>query len=247
MFHENRAKKLSVAERGSVVSLGLAGHSINQISRQLGCSRATVVLWKNRFSETEDVKRKEGSGRPKKTTAREDQRQMERGSIANTFVYDTSGRKTVPVWACFSSVAGAGPFLKINGRFVKEKYIEILEEELLPWVRQHYGEQQVHFVQDKSPIHTARIITQWFREHPQIELLPWPSKGADMNPIENVWSNIVKDFECRHARTADDVFNHARDNWIRHNERPNYWQILSNSMSKRLNLVVEAHGFWTKY
>ena len=90
-----------------------------------------------------------------------------------------SGRKTVPVWASFSAVGGAGPFVKINARFVKEKYLEILENEFLPWVQEHYGQQPVRFIQDRPPIHTARVVTQWFRKHPQIQLLPWPSKEAE--------------------------------------------------------------------
>jgi hypothetical protein len=71
-----------------------------------------------------------------------------------------SGRKTVLVWASFSAVGGAGQFVKINGRFVKEKYLEIMENEFLPWVQEHYGQQPVRFIQDSSPIHTARVVTQ---------------------------------------------------------------------------------------
>lgn len=130
---------------------------------------------------------------------------------------------------------------------MKEKYIEILENDFLPWVQEHYGEQPVRFIQDRSPIHTARIVTQWFRDHPQIELLPWPSKGADINPIENVWGDIVKDFNIRNARNSDEVFDHAFHHWLGYNDRPQYWQKLSDSMVRRLNLVIEANGYWTKY
>ncbi|EFX78523.1 hypothetical protein DAPPUDRAFT_246191 [Daphnia pulex] len=74
MFRENRSKKLTAGERAAVVALSLSGHSINQISRQIGCGRATVVLWKDRFDQTQDVQRKVGSGRPKITNPRQDQR-----------------------------------------------------------------------------------------------------------------------------------------------------------------------------
>ena len=103
------------------------------------------------------------------------------------------------------------------------KYLEILENEFLPRVQEHYGQQPVRFIQDRSFIHTARVVTQWFREHPQIQLLPWPSKGADINRIENVWGDIVKDFDCRHAQNSDDVFYHASNHWLGYNKRPQYW------------------------
>ena len=44
---------------------------------------------------------------------------------------------------------------------------------------------RVPFVQDKSPIHGANIIKYWFEQNPELDPLPWPAKGADVNPIEN--------------------------------------------------------------
>jgi transposase len=73
MFRENRVKKLTVTERASIVALSLSGHSINQISRQIGCGRASVVLWKDHFKQTQDIKQKTGSSRPRKTNPRQDQ------------------------------------------------------------------------------------------------------------------------------------------------------------------------------
>ena len=72
MFREDRNKKLSLAERGSIVSLTQAGLSLNAISRQLGVSPATVSRWQNRFQETNDVQRKTESGRPQITTLLQD-------------------------------------------------------------------------------------------------------------------------------------------------------------------------------
>ena len=72
MFREDRRKKLNDKEKGAIVPLALANASINQIANQIGCSRSTAVLWRNRFAETQDVMRKKGSGRPRATTALQD-------------------------------------------------------------------------------------------------------------------------------------------------------------------------------
>ena len=161
-------------------------------------------------------------------------------------VKDGSGRKTVPVWAFFSA-DGPGTFVRINGRLNSVKYIYILENYLLPAIRQRFQGRRMKFVQDLSPIHTSRAVRAWFNAHPEIELLPWPAKGADLNPIENIWGDIVKESECYRPRTADEVFDKARGIWDGFGARPTYWQKLAYSIINRLRLVRENDGFWTKY
>lgn len=153
---------------------------------------------------------------------------------------------TVPVWGCFSA-GGAGDFVRITGRFNKEKYLEILQNVLLPFVQDKFPRQQVYLVQDLSPIHEAIVIRAWFREHPEIKVLPWPPKGADLNPIENHWGNMVKDLEYFRPKSADEVFEKARSCWDSFRERHEYWRKLAFSMSNRLQLVIESNGYWTKY
>ncbi|KAF2905672.1 hypothetical protein ILUMI_00501 [Ignelater luminosus] len=43
-------------------------------------------------------------------------------------------------------------------------------------------------VQDNSSIHTAQIVQEWFEEDSEVELLRWPAKSADLNPIETMWA-----------------------------------------------------------
>lgn len=161
-------------------------------------------------------------------------------------IYDRSGRKSIPVWSCFYS-GGPGPFVKIEGRFVKEKYLSILNDHLLPWIREKFGDNEVKFIHDHSPIHKANVVKSWFEDHPQIRVLPWPPKGADLNPIENVWGHIVTDdrYNGRNAANADAVFNLAKNIWT---DKPvPYWKKLSESMVNRLHLCLQAEGKWTKY
>ena len=86
-----------------------------------------------------------------------------------------------------SVVAGAGPFVKVDDWFDSEKYLDILENQLLPWINQDYDGQPVCSIQDMSPIHTSRVTQHWFRQHPRIEVLPWLSKGADINPMGKIF------------------------------------------------------------
>jgi transposase len=75
MFRDNRGRKhLNEKERGAIIALTSQTVSIKKISQQLGIGEATVVLWQKRHRETGDVDRKNGSGRPPKTTPQEDRR-----------------------------------------------------------------------------------------------------------------------------------------------------------------------------
>jgi hypothetical protein len=91
------------------------------------------------------------------------------------------------------------------------------------------------------------VVQAWFRQHPEIELLPWPPKGADMNPIENVWGDIVKDLEYFRPNSADEVWEKVLGIWDSYRGKHNYWRKLALSMRSRLQLVIEANGYWTKY
>ena len=104
-------------------------------------------------------------------------------------IKDRSGRKSVPVWAWFSA-SGPGDFVRIHGNLNAKKYLEILGDMLLPSIHIRFPGIRVNLIQ--VPINGANIIKNWFANNPDIELLPWTTKGADMNPIENMWVDMVK-------------------------------------------------------
>jgi len=127
------------------------------------------------------------------------------------------------------------------------QYVALLTDVLLPFVELNFPTQQVRFLHDNSPIHTARIVREWFIVHPWIYPLPWPAKSPDLNPIENVWADIVREMPRFYAQNADQVFVKAREIWDRFSLRPLYWQRLAHSMTSRLQAAIEADGYWTKY
>ena len=43
------------------------------------------------------------------------------------------------------------------------------------------------FIQDNAPIHTTRIIRDWLIEN-GVEVMVWPKRSPDLNPIENLWA-----------------------------------------------------------
>lgn len=164
----------------------------------------------------------------------------------HTQTIQRSGRKSIPVWAWFSA-EGAGAIHKFTGRLTGEKYVQILEDVLVPSAYARFGLGPIRFVQDRSPIHTSRVVTEWFEDHQEFDLLPWPAKGSDLNPIENLWSEMVREMNTQNVSNENALWENVVQTWDNLKVRNRYWEILATSMVNRLEMVREVDGDWTKY
>ena len=104
-----------------------------------------------------------------------------------------------------------GDVTRIEGRFTAAKYLNNLQDFFLPSLQaqNHPFPDRPIFVRDRCPIHTARVVSQWFQGRDDLQLLDWPSKGCDMNPIENIWANIVNCWEPERERTVEKLMAHT--------------------------------------
>ena len=161
------------------------------------------------------------------------------------------GRLSVSVWGWMSS-DNLGSLHKINGRLTGTQYIHILENVMVPSVREHYPDGVIQFQQDKSPIHTCRVVNDWFRRHNEIQVLDWPPRGADMNPIENVWAEVKRTVRQKWPNpppsTSEALWDVVQNAWqdVAVN-RQEYARHLVDRLSRRMDAAVEAGGHWTSY
>ncbi|KAK3877933.1 hypothetical protein Pcinc_017401 [Petrolisthes cinctipes] len=90
--------------------------------------------------------------------------------------------------------SGVGELTDIGpGHITGVKYVKLLEEVFLPSVRLLYlYPSQFFLLQDNSPIHNAEVVKNWFKAHPEINVLPHPPGYPDLNPIEHVWAAMEK-------------------------------------------------------
>lgn len=159
-----------------------------------------------------------------------------------------SGHVTCNLWG-WIHLYGIGELAEIEGRFTADQYLEILEEVMLPTVHASalpYPE-HILYIHDNCSIHTANCVRRWFADQQDLELLPWPSKGCDINPIENIWACIVNAWDQQEERTSEEVRRHAETEWEILRGKPNIVYNHVASVSERLRSVIENNGTWTKY
>ena len=95
--------------------------------------------------------------------------------------------KTAAAMSC--SDYGVTPY-RLEGRHTAARYVEILENVLLPSLDDMHGGRRPHIVQqDNAPQHTARPAKACLVEHQEeTTILEWATRSPDLNIIiENVW------------------------------------------------------------
>ena len=100
--------------------------------------------------------------------------------------------------------------------------------------------------QDNAPIHKARATAAWF-EVQRINVLEWPAKSPNLNPIENLWGIMTRRVYAGNKQysTKDELRRAILREW---DAASNELLIkLTESMSKRVIEVIGVEGNSIKY
>jgi len=162
-----------------------------------------------------------------------------------------SGRVTRMYWGCFMD-ATPGPLTAVTGRMDSDSYISILRTHLTPFLNGDdrleaalpTSDERLHFQQDNAPCHSSRKTRQWFREQ-HVRLLSWPGQSPDLNPIENLWAYLKTQVQKRKPKNVVELDEIVHEEWSKLDD-----QILTNlveSMPRRIQAVIEAKGYPSKY
>jgi len=121
---------------------------------------------------------------------------------------------TIDVWAGISS-QGKTELACYQGTLDAHAYQEILEDMLLQaaqeWFEDETGGWELQ--QDKATCHTAKTTKQWLEQHGVEVVEGWPTKGDDINPIENLWAILDDRLENKKFRTKRGMEKAIRQLW----------------------------------
>jgi hypothetical protein len=112
------------------------------------------------------------------------------------------------------------------------RYRQLLEEKL-----QLFMDRQgcTHFLQDGAPCHWSKIVTAWFQQRIDIQLVDWPGNWTKKK-LEDHNSTILQQWK-------EDILKV----WVESTEECAFLQNLVTSMPCRMQDVINREGAMTKY
>lgn len=165
---------------------------------------------------------------------------------ANTLPCRTSGRITLGYWGWMSSM-GPGELVEVGGRFNSHSYLDLLKNVLLPSVRIVYPEpNHIYFVHDNCSVHRARVVNEWLTAQSNITIINWPSKSPDLNPIENLWGQMVLNWDPSEVKNKNNLNKVVTSTWESLRGSNMCWNMVTG-MPSRLQEVINSKGAATRY
>ncbi|KAL7294750.1 hypothetical protein TKK_0011880 [Trichogramma kaykai] len=141
-----------------------------------------------------------------------------------------------------------GAICPVSRKLNSVGYLELLDEVFLPSVRAVFGDEGViNVIEDNSAIHTAHIVQEWWRNHPQFNRLDLPPRSPEINIIENVWSEMVRQWTPGMARTEAELIDRVNSAWESLRNKQSYFEKLANSMPRRLQKIIDSEGASINY
>ncbi len=150
---------------------------------------------------------------------------------------------SLKVWGCMSA-CGMGSLYIWKGTINAERYIQVLEQHMLPSRRRLFQGRPCIFQHDNARPHTASITKSWLRRR-SIRVLKWPACSPDLSPIENIWRIIKRKMRQRRPKTVEQLEGCIRQEWD-NIPIPKLEQLVS-SVPRRLQTVIKRRGDATQW
>ena len=115
------------------------------------------------------------------------------------------------IWVCFS-VKDIGKISVIDSKMNAQKYKEILQKYLMSSVECLELPSYYIFLQDNDSKHTAKSTKKWLSEN-NVNILQWPNRSPDLNPIGNLWRLLKSHIRKRVPTTINNLKTKCQEEW----------------------------------
>ncbi len=163
----------------------------------------------------------------------------------NPSCYQRSVQKpaSLMVWGCMSA-CGMGSLHIWKGTINAERYIQVLEQHMLPSRRRLFQE-DLAFSNMTMPDHILHQLQHHGCVEEGIRVLKWPACSPDLSPIENIWRIIKRKMRQRRPKTVEQLEACIRQEWD-NIPIPKLEQLVS-SVPRRLQTVIKRRGDATQW
>lgn len=100
------------------------------------------------------------------------------------------------------------------------------------------------FQQDNDPKHSSRLVAAWFQEQ-RVTTLQWPSQSPDLNPIENLWSELKRQLSKRISTNKEHLWRNVQEIWS--SIPVATCRNLISSMPRRMEALLANNGGYSDY
>lgn len=149
----------------------------------------------------------------------------------------------IMVWGCFTR-HGIGTAHHIEGIMDAPYYTKMISKRVPETINKYRMNATYIYQQDNDPKHTAIHTREFFAQN-KVRVMKWPSQSPDLNPIENVWSEINRLTKDRNITTKLKCWEFFQEAWSK--IQTSFLEKLVDSMPKRCADVIKAKGYSIDY
>lgn len=158
--------------------------------------------------------------------------------------YRLSGRISASYWGAIGIDGPVTDLVRVDGHLNSIQYLDMLANHLVPTMNTFNNERI--FMQDNSPIHTSNVVMDYLSQQ-HFGVMGWCPFSPDLNPIENVWAEMTRDWPKLVNRTQFALNNIIQARWTGLRNDSEYFQNLYKSLPKRCQEVITSEGNWCSY